>query len=63
MFGGFLGGGGEGRGLGGAGRWCFRARDSGASTDVTQVTFKDQALLEQMKEKACEDLTVQITYK
>ena len=37
--------------------------DSGARTDVTQVTFKDQAQLEQMKEKASEDLTVQITYK
>lgn len=35
----------------------------GASTDVTQVPYKDQALLEQMKEKASEDLTVQITYK
>lgn len=54
------GGGGEWEG---AGRWCLRARDSGASNDVTQVTFKDQALLKQMKEKACEDLTVQITYK
>lgn len=56
----FLGGGRRG---GGAGCWCFRTRDSGASTDVTQVTFRDQALLEQMKDKASEDLTVQITYK
>ena len=58
---------GEGRGGEGRraalGRWCFRARDSGASTDVTQVNLRDQALLEQMKEKASEDLTVQITYK
>lgn len=58
MFGGVFFGGGEGSG---------RGRAAGVSVHVTvvQVTMsrKSPSKLKQMKEKACEDVTVQIRYK